>query len=46
MGFATFGTLATLAFVLVAALHQQWLAWALPREEATLEFETSVVHAE
>jgi MFS transporter, NNP family, nitrate/nitrite transporter len=46
MGFATFGTLATLAFVLVAALHQQWLAWALPREEATLDFETSVVHAE
>ena len=46
MGFATFGTLATLAFVLVAALHQQWLAWALPREEATLEFETSVAHAE
>jgi NNP family nitrate/nitrite transporter-like MFS transporter len=46
MGFATFGTLATLAFILVAALHQQWLAWALPREEATLEFDTSVAHAE
>ena len=46
MGFATFGTLATLAFILVAALHQQWLAWALPQEEASLEFDTSVLHAE
>lgn len=46
MGFATFGTLATLAFILVAALHQQWLAWALPREEDTLEFDTPVAHAE
>src|SRR5579859_8197909 len=29
MGFATFGALAACAFLLVAALHQQWLAWAL-----------------
>jgi MFS transporter, NNP family, nitrate/nitrite transporter len=46
MGFATFGVLATLAFVLVAALHQQWLAWALPREQEVLEFNTSVAPAE
>jgi NNP family nitrate/nitrite transporter-like MFS transporter len=46
MGFATFGSLATLAFLLVAALHQQWLAWALPSEESKIEFDTAVVHAE
>ena len=46
MGFATFGTLATLAFIFVGALHQQWLTWALPREEAALEFDTSVAPAE
>ncbi len=32
LGFATFGVLAALAFLLVALLHQQWLAWALPAE--------------
>ena len=32
MGFATFGTLALLAFVCIAALHQQWLTWSLPQE--------------
>ena len=42
MGFATFGALATLAFILVATLHQQWLAWALPREGAALELDGSV----
>ncbi len=31
-GFATFGSLAALAFVLVAVLHRQWLSWALPSE--------------
>ncbi|HZI76889.1 MAG TPA: MFS transporter, partial [Gemmatimonadales bacterium] len=46
MGFATFGTLALLAFVFIAALHQQWLTWSLPQEQATLEFDTSVAHAE
>jgi NNP family nitrate/nitrite transporter-like MFS transporter len=46
MGFATFGTLALLAFVFIAALHQQWLTWSLPREDVTLEFDTSVAHAE
>ncbi len=46
MGFATFGVLATLAFVLVVTLHQQWLGWALPREEASLEMDGSVVATE
>src|SRR5580692_11273877 len=46
MGFATFGALATLAFILVATLHQQWLAWALPREGAGLELDGSVMAAE
>jgi MFS transporter, NNP family, nitrate/nitrite transporter len=46
MGFATFGALAALAFLLVAALHQQWLLWALPKEGAPLELDTSVAHAE
>jgi NNP family nitrate/nitrite transporter-like MFS transporter len=31
LGFITFGILAALAFVLVAALRQQWLVWALPQ---------------
>jgi MFS transporter, NNP family, nitrate/nitrite transporter len=31
-GFVTFGALAALAFLIVAALHQQWLRWALPGE--------------
>ena len=30
MGFATFGGIAALAFVLVAVLRQQWLVWAMP----------------
>ncbi len=30
LGFATFGALAALALLLVGALQQQWLAWALP----------------
>ncbi len=32
VGFATFGALAALGFVLVAALRQQWIVWALPKE--------------
>jgi NNP family nitrate/nitrite transporter-like MFS transporter len=32
LGFATFGVLAAVAFVIVAALHRQWLRWALPAE--------------
>src|SRR2546426_552499 len=31
LGFATFGGLAALAFVLVGALHQQWASWAVPQ---------------
>jgi NNP family nitrate/nitrite transporter-like MFS transporter len=46
MGFATFGALAILAFVLVASLQQQWLAWALPRAENSLELDPSVAAAE
>jgi len=34
-GFATFGVLAGLAFAVVTALHQRWVAWALPRESAS-----------
>ena len=30
LGFATFGVLAAVAFVLVATLQRQWLTWALP----------------
>jgi len=32
LGFATFGVLAAVAFVLVATLQRQWLAWALPSQ--------------
>jgi NNP family nitrate/nitrite transporter-like MFS transporter len=32
LGFTTFGVLAAVAFILVASLHRQWLAWALPAE--------------
>ena len=46
MGFTTFGALAFVAFVLVATLHQQWLAWALPGEEAALKLDPSVAAAE
>ena len=46
MGFATFGALAFIAFVLVATLHQQWLTWALPSEESRLELGPSVAAAE
>ena len=46
MGFATFGGLAVLAFILVASLQQQWLAWAVPRAEASLELDPSVAPAE
>ena len=46
MGFATFGALAFIAFVLVATLHQQWLTWALPSEASRLELDPSVAAAE
>lgn len=31
-GFAAFGVIAGVAFVIVAALQRQWLVWALPGE--------------
>jgi NNP family nitrate/nitrite transporter-like MFS transporter len=45
LGFATFGILAAVAFILVATLHRQWLAWALPAE-ANLGLEGQVALAE
>jgi len=45
LGFATFGVLAALAFILVAPLHRQWLAWALPADTG-LELEGHVAMAE
>jgi NNP family nitrate/nitrite transporter-like MFS transporter len=37
LGFATFGTLAALALLLVGILHQQWLAWAMAREDSDVD---------
>jgi NNP family nitrate/nitrite transporter-like MFS transporter len=34
LGFATFGVLAGVAFLLVVTLQQQWLVWALPQKTA------------
>jgi MFS transporter, NNP family, nitrate/nitrite transporter len=34
LGFVTFGVLASLAFLLVLGLQQQWLSWALPGSAA------------
>src|SRR5882757_7707081 len=45
LGFATFGVLAAVAFILVAALHRQWLAWAMPAE-ANLGLDGPVAMAE
>jgi MFS transporter, NNP family, nitrate/nitrite transporter len=45
LGFATFGALAALAFLLVGVLHQQWLAWAAP-QGADLNLDTPMVQAE
>jgi NNP family nitrate/nitrite transporter-like MFS transporter len=46
LGFATFGSLAVLALVLVSVLHRQWLAWALPQNNADMPLDGSIVHAE
>ena len=48
LGFATFGALAALALLLVGALQQQWLAWALPggRADSDLGLDAPVAHAE
>ncbi|HTH61654.1 MAG TPA: MFS transporter [Paraburkholderia sp.] len=37
MGFATFGAIAALAFVLVAALRTRWLEWAMPEPVAAVQ---------
>lgn len=47
MGFATFGGLAAVAFLLVVALRTHWMAWALPKEgTATAVMPGGVVHME
>lgn len=45
LGFATFGVLAAVAFILVAVLHRQWLTWSLPAE-AAVELDGRVALAE
>lgn len=45
LGFATFGVLAAVAFILVATLQRQWLAWALP-SEPSVGIEGAVAMAE
>lgn len=45
LGFATFAFIAAVAFALVATLHKQWLAWAIPAE-SNLELDGSVALAE
>jgi NNP family nitrate/nitrite transporter-like MFS transporter len=45
LGFATFGVLAAVAFILVAALHRQWLTWAMPADSG-LELDGAVAMAE
>jgi NNP family nitrate/nitrite transporter-like MFS transporter len=44
MGFATFGGIAALAFVLVVVLRHKWLAWAMP-EPADAVLQTGVAPA-
>jgi NNP family nitrate/nitrite transporter-like MFS transporter len=45
LGFAAFGLLAALAFVLIAAAHQQWLQWAAP-QDSQLSLDEPVALAE
>ena len=45
LGFATFGLLAALAFMLVGALHQQWLTWSIPAD-SDLGLDTPMARAE
>jgi NNP family nitrate/nitrite transporter-like MFS transporter len=45
LGFATFGVLAAVAFVLVATLQRQWLAWALPSHDG-VRIDSAVAMAE
>jgi NNP family nitrate/nitrite transporter-like MFS transporter len=44
-GFLTFGALAALALLLVGSLHQQWLAWAMPKDAAA-GFDSAAAAAE
>jgi NNP family nitrate/nitrite transporter-like MFS transporter len=44
LGFATFGVLATIAFVLLGVLHRQWLSWSSP-DDSALGFDASVAPA-
>jgi NNP family nitrate/nitrite transporter-like MFS transporter len=44
--FIVFGVLAALAFTLVATLHQQWMAWALPSREPSLPLPATVAPVE
>jgi NNP family nitrate/nitrite transporter-like MFS transporter len=44
LGFATFGVLATIAFVLLGVLHRQWLAWSSPKDSAPV-FDAAVAPA-
>jgi NNP family nitrate/nitrite transporter-like MFS transporter len=41
LGFATFGVLATIAFVLLGVLHRQWLSWSSP-DDSALGFDATV----
>jgi NNP family nitrate/nitrite transporter-like MFS transporter len=42
LGFVTFAFIAAVAFALVATLHRQWVAWALPAESDQLELDGPV----
>jgi NNP family nitrate/nitrite transporter-like MFS transporter len=41
LGFATFGVLATIAFVLLGVLHRPWLRWSSP-DDSALGFDAAV----
>jgi NNP family nitrate/nitrite transporter-like MFS transporter len=45
LGFAVFGGLAALAFVLVGTLQRQWLTWALPKN-IELRIDVPIAQAE
>jgi NNP family nitrate/nitrite transporter-like MFS transporter len=45
LGFATFGVLAAVAFVLIVLLHRQWLAWSAP-ESIGPDFDAAMAHLE
>ncbi|PLZ03908.1 MFS transporter [Burkholderia sp. WAC0059] len=46
MGFATFGGIAAVAFVLVVALRARWLEWALPAVQEALAPASTAVRAD